>query len=284
MPMRHGHAEALAPMVERVMGEVDGGFASLGAIAATIGPGSFTGIRIGLAMARAIGVALDMPVIGVSTLVAFAAPLLAEPGRASSSRRSTPATATSIHQSYEASGRPLFAPRVGAPPRRSAPSAPARRGSSATRPRLLAAEARRAGLPSRPIRPPIPTSSRVARIGLAADPAASPPRPLYVKPPDAKPAAAKRSPAARIERSGAMRFGFRLPFRRPRPSTIRPLRVEAAEACAAIHGRLRPSLVGGRIRQPARRADDVGSAALDPPPAACAASRCRGSPPTKRRS
>ena len=32
-----------------------------------------------------------------------------------------------------------------------------------------------------------------------------------------------------------MVFGLRFPFRRPRPSTIRPLRVEAAEACAAIH-------------------------------------------------
>src|SRR5260370_31206557 len=51
--MARGHAEALAPMVEEAMRGVEGGFASLDRIAATTGPGSFTGIRVGLAMARA---------------------------------------------------------------------------------------------------------------------------------------------------------------------------------------------------------------------------------------
>ena len=59
MPMRMGHAEALAPMVERVMARGRRRLCSLDAIAVTIGPGSFTGIRIGLAMARAFGVALE---------------------------------------------------------------------------------------------------------------------------------------------------------------------------------------------------------------------------------
>ena len=78
-PMQRGHAEALAPLLERLMFGVEGGFASLDRIAATVGPGSFTGIRVGLATARAIGLALNVPVIGVSTLVAFAGPLLLEP-------------------------------------------------------------------------------------------------------------------------------------------------------------------------------------------------------------
>ena len=77
--MERGHAEALAPLVERLMSGVEGGFASLDRIAVTAGPGSFTGIRIGLAMARAMGLALNIPVVGVSTLVAFAGPLLVEP-------------------------------------------------------------------------------------------------------------------------------------------------------------------------------------------------------------
>ena len=78
-PMTRGHADALAPMVEEAMRGIDGGFASLARIAVAMGPGSFTGIRIGLAMARAMALALAIPVVGVSTLAAFAAPLLSEP-------------------------------------------------------------------------------------------------------------------------------------------------------------------------------------------------------------
>ena len=52
--MARGHADALAPMVEEVMRGLDGGFASLSRIAVATGPGSFTGIRVGLAMARAM--------------------------------------------------------------------------------------------------------------------------------------------------------------------------------------------------------------------------------------
>ena len=187
--MRLGHAEALAPLVERVMAEVEGGFPSLDAIAATIGPGSFTGIRIGLALARAFGVALDKPVIGVSTLVAFAAPLLADarPGiivAAIDARHGAV-----YHQSFEANGRPLFAPRVGAPLEviRAVGAGPARFAGDATE--ILAAEARRAGLACKSYPAAYPDIVAVARIALAADPAANPPRPLYIKPPDAKPAA-----------------------------------------------------------------------------------------------
>ena len=77
--MERGHAEALLPLVERVMAKVEGGFASLDRIAVTVGPGSFTGIRVAISAARSFGVALDIPVVGVSTLAAFAAPLVLEP-------------------------------------------------------------------------------------------------------------------------------------------------------------------------------------------------------------
>ena len=189
MPMRLGHAEALAPLAERVMAAVEGGFPSLDAIAVTIGPGSFTGIRIGLAFARAIGVALDKPVIGVSTLVAFAAPLLADarPGLIVSAIDARHGAV--YYQTYEASGRPLFAPRAGAPLEaiRSVGAGPA--GLAGDAAEILAAEARRAGLPFEAYPAAYPDIVAIARIALAADPAASPPRPLYVKPPDAKPAA-----------------------------------------------------------------------------------------------
>jgi tRNA threonylcarbamoyl adenosine modification protein YeaZ len=189
MPMRLGHAEALAPLVQSVMAEVDGGFPSLDAIAVTIGPGSFTGIRIGLALARAFGVALDKPVIGVSTLVAFAAPLLADarPGIIVSAIDARHGAV--YHQSYEANGRPLFAPRVGAPLEaiRAAGAGPTRLAGDAAE--ILAAEARRAGMACEAYPAAYPDIVAVARIALASDPAANPPRPLYIKPPDAKPAA-----------------------------------------------------------------------------------------------
>jgi tRNA threonylcarbamoyl adenosine modification protein YeaZ len=176
------------------MGEVEGGFASLDAIAATIGPGSFTGIRIGLAFARAVGVALDKPVIGVSSLVAYAAPLLAD-GRPGLIVAAIDARHGAVyHQAYEASGRPLSAPRAGTPLEaiRAVGAGPARFAGDAAE--ILAAEARRAGLPHEAFPAAYPDIAAVARIALAADPATSPPRPLYVKPPDAKPAAGEAIP------------------------------------------------------------------------------------------
>ena len=74
--MDRGHAEALMPAVARVMAQVEGGFAALDRVAVTVGPGSFTGIRIGVAAARGIALACGIEAVGVSTLAAFAAPLL----------------------------------------------------------------------------------------------------------------------------------------------------------------------------------------------------------------
>ena len=74
--MERGHAEALVPLIDRVVSRVEGGFSALSRVAVTVGPGSFTGLRIGIAAARGIGIACDIPVVGVSTLAALAAPLI----------------------------------------------------------------------------------------------------------------------------------------------------------------------------------------------------------------
>ena len=94
LTMERGHAEALLPLIERVMVQVEGGFASLDRIAVTVGPGSFTGIRVAVSAARGFGVALDIPVVGVSTLAAFAAPLVLAPKPAASSTAPPPMAIT----------------------------------------------------------------------------------------------------------------------------------------------------------------------------------------------
>jgi tRNA threonylcarbamoyl adenosine modification protein YeaZ len=186
--MARGHAEALAPMVEEAMRGLEGGFGSLTRIAVTIGPGSFTGIRIGVAMARAMGLALDIPVVGVSTLVAYAAPLLAEqrPGVVAAAIDARHGAV--YFQLFEATGRPLTPPRVESPRDavRAIGAGPARLAGDAAR--LLAIEAQRAGLPfDLSAAADLPDILGVARVGLACDPTTNPARPLYVKPPDAKP-------------------------------------------------------------------------------------------------
>ncbi len=72
-PLQRGHAERLMPMVEAVMNEAGVNYKALGAIAVTVGPGSFTGVRVGLATARGLALAAAVPLIGISTLEALAA-------------------------------------------------------------------------------------------------------------------------------------------------------------------------------------------------------------------
>src|SRR5207247_9365627 len=76
--MKRGHAEALMPLIARVMKESGVAFSSLDRIAVTTGPGSFTGLRVGLSAARGIGLAASKPVVGLTTLTAYAAPVVAE--------------------------------------------------------------------------------------------------------------------------------------------------------------------------------------------------------------
>ncbi|WP_416897036.1 MAG: tRNA (adenosine(37)-N6)-threonylcarbamoyltransferase complex dimerization subunit type 1 TsaB [Minwuia sp.] len=65
---RRGHAEALAPLIHRALTATGLAAADLSAIGVTVGPGTFTGLRIGLAAARGMRLALKRPLTGVSTL------------------------------------------------------------------------------------------------------------------------------------------------------------------------------------------------------------------------
>jgi tRNA threonylcarbamoyladenosine biosynthesis protein TsaB len=71
--MARGHQERLAPMARAVAAEAGLDFADIGRVAATVGPGSFTGLRVGVAFAKGLASALDVPAVGVGALEALAA-------------------------------------------------------------------------------------------------------------------------------------------------------------------------------------------------------------------
>lgn len=70
--MRRGHAEALLPMVAAVIEEAGAVMADIEAIAVTTGPGSFAGVRVGIAAARGLSLSLGVPAAGFSVLEALA--------------------------------------------------------------------------------------------------------------------------------------------------------------------------------------------------------------------
>ncbi|MDO9431790.1 MAG: tRNA (adenosine(37)-N6)-threonylcarbamoyltransferase complex dimerization subunit type 1 TsaB [Phenylobacterium sp.] len=73
-PMSRGHQERLAPLVQEAMVEAGLGFDRLDRIGVTVGPGSFTGLRVGLAFAKGLAAALAIPAVGIGSLEALAEP------------------------------------------------------------------------------------------------------------------------------------------------------------------------------------------------------------------
>lgn len=72
-PMARGHQERLAPLAQEAMAAAGVAFADLDRIGVTVGPGSFTGLRVGLAFAKGLSAALGVPAVGVGSLEALAA-------------------------------------------------------------------------------------------------------------------------------------------------------------------------------------------------------------------
>jgi tRNA threonylcarbamoyladenosine biosynthesis protein TsaB len=186
--MERGHAEALLPLIERVMAQVDGGFSSLQRVAVTVGPGSFTGIRIGLAAGHAIALACGAEIVGVSTLAALTAPLILDPFDGVVAAAIDARHGQVYVTAYGPDGRTLLtARRAGAHEAlRALGDGPLKLvGSGAG---LLAKEARASGvLAEIASKATAPDIAYVARLGLVADPVNAPARPLYLKAPDAKP-------------------------------------------------------------------------------------------------
>jgi len=72
-PMTRGHQERIAVLAREVAAEAGVKFAELTRIAVTVGPGSFTGLRVGLSFAKGLATALSIPCVGINTLEALAA-------------------------------------------------------------------------------------------------------------------------------------------------------------------------------------------------------------------
>lgn len=68
------HTEWMAPAIEQALQRINGSAADLTALGVTIGPGSFTGLRVGLSLAKGIAAARGLPLIGISTLDATVYP------------------------------------------------------------------------------------------------------------------------------------------------------------------------------------------------------------------
>lgn len=79
-PMSRGHQERLAPMVAEVLAEAGVTPDRIDRVAVTIGPGSFTGLRVGVAFAKGFASAMGIACIGIGTLEALAASLPASGG------------------------------------------------------------------------------------------------------------------------------------------------------------------------------------------------------------
>jgi tRNA threonylcarbamoyladenosine biosynthesis protein TsaB len=195
-PMITGQAERLMPMIDIAMRTAGIGFADLNRIAVTIGPGTFTGTRIGVAAARAFALATGASVVGLSTLQ-----LMAE----EATRRLDHGVARRLVITVDAHRGQVYA-QVFSIPSAAAVSAPqllsmaeaaalARdeaavfAGSGA---QAVAAEATAAGYMAEAMLPGLqPNAAYLLLAAQNSEPADAPLRPLYLRPADAKPQTGK---------------------------------------------------------------------------------------------
>jgi tRNA threonylcarbamoyladenosine biosynthesis protein TsaB len=187
LAMKRGHAEALMPLIAGVIKDAGIAFAGLDRIAVTTGPGSFTGLRVGLSAARGIALAASKPVVGVTTLTAYAAPVVSENGGQPVISAIDARHDQVYFQVVSGDGSLLIGPTV----------APIEEALGASRFGAPCLVGNAAGILSErwPADAPAPFKvdtqaapdiTWVAWLGAAVGPDAAPARPFYLRAPDAK--------------------------------------------------------------------------------------------------
>lgn len=188
--MDRGQAEALAPMVQETMGLAGVAFKDLARIAVTTGPGTFTGVRIGLAMARGLGVSLNIPMTGINSLAAIAC------NEAASDLPivvAVDARADEIYfAAFDQSGNEITAPAIVtlANGYRFMPSGPVRFLGTAADLILRQLDGQQH---FRSDAGDLPIAANFVKLAASVPPSSVPPEPLYLRPPDVKPQAVKIS-------------------------------------------------------------------------------------------
>jgi len=187
--MERGHAERLAPMVRDAIAAARLDFAALDRLAVTVGPGTFTGQRVGYAFMRGLRLALDRPLVGVTTLEAMATAAMTQAGADS---------AAVLHDARRGEVYVAAAGQIVVPPRIAAfddAIRMIREAAGETRETVAlagtATDAVAAALSdwgTRLVKTGIiaPDALWVARMAHLAPEPKSIPRPLYLRPPDAR--------------------------------------------------------------------------------------------------
>ena len=177
-----GHAEHLIGIVDRALDQAGVQLSDVERVAVTIGPGSFTGIRVGVAAARGFALSLGVPAVGITTLAVMAeAERERSPGR--QVLAAMDAKRNEIYlQAFDADGTPLDEARAVAVEDAQAFAASFDGVVTGSATPLLRPDATGEHANHFPI-------SIVARLAAAADPSSGKPKPLYLRGPDAKPQA-----------------------------------------------------------------------------------------------
>lgn len=217
-PMAHGQAERLVPLIGTACEQGGVTWDDIDRLAVTIGPGSFTGLRVGLATAHGLSLASARPVVGISSLEVFATQALMQPPRPVAANtlivsivdaRRDDLYVQPFHTTARNTLEPLEDPQ--ACPVEDLPAAVVewQTHCDATQSPILVGDAVEmmpaTDQPILRISSPMVDGAVLAELASTRDPASAPPRPLYIRAPDAalprnggqlRPAAAPPPPGA----------------------------------------------------------------------------------------